>query len=297
MMTTAQQTLTTTAKLQAKARDYWSLIKSLQTSLLLITGLAGYMSARCPVTTFPKTLIFTGTLFLAISGSTILNMVYDRDIDAKMKRSCNRPIPSGRLSIHEALFLGITISALGIGGAFALDPLYGMVVFAGLFIDVIIYTMWLKRRTPWSIVWGGISGGMPIFAGRVLGTGEIEIIGILLASAVLLWIPTHIMTFGIKYADDYKKADVPTFANAYGERITRTIISVSTGAAVLAMTVAVWLIEINYHCFYTAIGLGIILIILTIASLIYPSSKLNSGLFKFASLYMLGTMALILLGV
>ena len=287
----------TALKVKTKARDYWRLTKSLQTGLLLITGVAGYMSARCPVTTFPKMLIFTGTLFLAISGSTMLNMVYDRDIDAKMKRSCNRPIPSGRLSVREALIFGIAISALGIGGAFALDPLYGMVVFVGLFIDVVMYTMWLKRRTPWSIVWGGISGGMPILAGRVLGAGEIELIGILLASAVLLWIPTHIMTFGIKHAADYKKAGVPTFSNAYGEHITRTIISISTGAAVLLMTVAVWLIEIQSHCFYAAIGLGAILIILTITSLIYPSSKLNYGLFKFASLYMLGTMGLIFLGV
>lgn len=287
----------TTLTITAKARDYWQLIKSLQTGLLLITGLAGYMSARCPVTTLPKMLIFTGTLFLAISGSTILNMVYDHDIDAKMKRSCNRPIPAGRLSVHEALFFGIVISALGIGGAFALDPLYGMVVFAGLFIDVVIYTIWLKRRTPWSIIWGGISGGMPILAGRVLGLGEIDTIGILLALAVLLWIPTHIMTFGIKYAADYKKAGVPNFANTYGERITRTIISISTGASVIVMTSAILLIEVHTTSLHAAISLGVMLVTLTIASLLFPSSKINFSLFKFASLYMLGTMALILLGV
>ncbi len=119
---------------------------------------------------------FTGlilSLFLAISGSTILNMWYDHDIDTVMNRTHNRPLAAGTVGLREALRLGLVLSLLGVGLAIAMDPLYGLVVFAGLFFDVVVYTIWLKRKTCWSIVWGGISGGMPILAGRVLAIGRL----------------------------------------------------------------------------------------------------------------------------
>ena len=79
-------------------------------------------------------------------------------------------------------------------------------MFAGLFFDVVVYTIWLKRRSAWSIVWGGVSGGMPVLAGRALGLGRIDEVGILLALAVLFWVPTHILTFNLRYYDDYQQA-------------------------------------------------------------------------------------------
>ena len=118
---------------------YWPLIKSLQTGLLLVTGLAGYMSARCPVFNIWTILGVAGSLFLAISGSTVLNMWYDRDIDAKMDRTCMRPLPSGTITPQEALRFGLIISVLGIAWALAIDLLFGAIVFAGLFFDVVIY--------------------------------------------------------------------------------------------------------------------------------------------------------------
>jgi hypothetical protein len=92
-------------------------------------------------------------------------------------------------------------------------------------LDVLVYTIWLKRRTPYSILFGGISGGMPILAGRVLATGQLDAIGVLLAAAILLWIPTHIMTFHIKYQQDYASAGVPTFPSVHGISVTRTLIA------------------------------------------------------------------------
>ena len=124
--------------LKSKLRLYWSLIKSLQTALLLTTGLAGYMSARCPIFSIWTILGVAGSLFLAISGSTVLNMWYDRDIDAKMSRTRTRPLPAGKIPPQEALIFGLTISILGVGWAFAMDPLFGAIVFAGLFFDLIV---------------------------------------------------------------------------------------------------------------------------------------------------------------
>ncbi|MGB7095024.1 MAG: UbiA family prenyltransferase, partial [Anaerolineales bacterium] len=151
--------------------NYWPLLKSLQTALLLATGLAGFMSARCPIFGWQILLGVTGSLFFAISGSTVLNMWYDRDIDARMQRTCQRPLPAGKISPRAGLTFGLILSVIGVAWAFSLSTLYGTIVFAGLFFDVVIYTIWLKRRTAWSIVWGGIAGAMPVLAGRALATG------------------------------------------------------------------------------------------------------------------------------
>ena len=114
-------------------------------------------------------------------------------------------------------------------------PLYGAIVFAGLFFDVVVYTIWLKRRTPYSIIIGGLAGGMPVLAGRALAVGQIDTVGVMLALGVLFWIPTHIMTFSMRHFDDYQTAGVPTFPAAYGFYATRVIIAVSSLAAALIM--------------------------------------------------------------
>lgn len=274
-------------------KKYLPLIKSLQTGLLLITGLAGYMSVKCPYTHWTVLLSLTGSLFLAISGSTVLNMWFDRDIDARMDRTKKRPLPSGLIQPKEALKLGLILSILGVGWALMLDPLYGLVVFAGLFFDVLIYTIWLKRRTAWSIIWGGISGGMPVLAGRVLGAGEIEWVGIALAASILFWIPTHIMTFNIRYIEDYNKAGVPTFASVYGNAATQKIIAASSVLAAIFMSISAYGVGITVGYFRIMAVLSAGLLILAIISAINPSEKLNFSLFKYASVYMLGSMVLI----
>lgn len=282
-------------QLISKLRHYWPLVKSLQTGLLLLTGLAGYMSARCPFTSWQMLLALTGSLFLAISGSTVLNMWYDRDIDARMQRTQKRPVPSGQVSPEEALRLGLILAVAGTGWAVAIDPLYGLVVFAGLFFDVVVYTIWLKRRTPWAIVWGGISGGMPVLAGRALGTGQIEWIGLALALAVLFWIPTHILTFNIRYRDDYDRAGVPTIPALYGEPATRALIALSSVIAAVMMGIAAYGIGLTIGYLRLMVVLSGGLFLLAGSSLLRPSERVNFGLFKYASLYMLGAMLLLML--
>jgi protoheme IX farnesyltransferase len=281
--------------LLTRARLYWPMIKSLQTGLLLSTGLAGYMSSRCPFTHWTTLVGLAASLLLAISGSTVLNMWYDRDIDARMDRTHNRPLASGRVSPNEALRLGLILSILGVGWAMFLSPLYSLVVFAGLFFDVVVYTMWLKRRTCWSIVWGGISGGMPILAGRVLGTGGFDWIGILLCLSVLFWIPTHIMTFSMKYHRDYQAAGIPTFPSTYGFAMTRLIIALSSLLAAAAIGLASFGIGMTWGYLRILIVLSIGLLALALTTMLRPSEKVNFGLFKYASLYMLSSMLLIMI--
>ncbi len=235
----------------------------------------------------------TGSLFLAISGSTVLNMWYDRDIDANMPRASKRPLPTGKISPREALIFGLAISVLGVGWAFTMDALFGLVVFAGLFFDVIVYTVWLKRRTAWSIVWGGISGGMPILAGRVLGVGQFDWIGVALSLAILFWIPTHILTFSMRYHKDYQAAGVPTFPSTYGFQTTRVIIAVSSVIAAVFMGVAAYGVGLTWGYLRLMGVLSGGLLLLAISSTVRPSERTNFGLFKYASLYMLSSMLLL----
>lgn len=285
-----------TASLADKLRGYWALIKSRQTLLLLATGVAGYLSARPHSASPAEATWMLLSLFAAVSGTTALNMVLDRDIDARMQRTATRPLPGGLLSPTEAALFGGALMALGLGVAFWLGAAFGIVIAAGVIFDLLVYTVWLKRRSPWSIIFGGVSGGMPILAGRALGIGRVDGLGLLLALSVLTWIPAHIMTLAIKYADDYRRAGVPTWPNVYGFDSARRFIAAANALRIVALIGAGWLLRI---CPYS-LGLlgfsGLVMLGLSLWSIWRPSTKLNYGLFKFASLHMLGSMVLLTLG-
>jgi protoheme IX farnesyltransferase len=282
-------------RVTAKLQLYWPLVKSLQTGLLVFTGLAGYMSARCPIFHLPTMAGLFISLVASISGSTILNMWWDRDIDARMSRTCRRPLASGKINPREALWVGLALAGSGVTLALAMNPLYGLIIFAGLFFDVVVYTMWLKRRTCWSIVWGGISGGMPILAGRALGLGSIDEIGILLSMGILFWIPTHILSFSMRYYDDYQAAGIPTFPSTYGFAFTRGTIALSSILAALAMGLAAWGIGMTWG-FMRLLGvLSFGLFMLAVIGTIRPSERTSFGLFKYASVYMLAAMILVMI--
>jgi protoheme IX farnesyltransferase len=235
------------------------------------------------------------SLFLAISGSTIMNMWYDHDIDAKMKRTHKRPAASGQLSRREVFWVGMVISVLGVGWAMAMAPLYGLVVFAGWFFDVAVYTLWLKRVTCWSIVWGGISGAMPILSGRALAVNEIDLTGILLALAILFWIPTHTLTFSLKFREDYRNAGVPTFPSTYGDSFTRATIAISSVLAALAIGWASVLIGLSAGYLRLMAVLTAGLLLLAFATFRVQSERANFSLFRYASVYMLSSMIILAL--
>jgi len=276
-------------------RTYGTLIKSLQTGLLVLTGIAGLASAQGLQAGLGLWAGLTVSLIFTIGGSTVLNMVYDRDIDRLMQRTCSRPLPQGMLSVREAVLLGSLLTSAGVLLAFRLSPLYGALIAAGAFFDLVVYTLWLKRRSPWSIVWGGIAGAMPIVAGRALGVGVIDAASVALGLSVLLWIPTHILTFNLRYEDDYRRAGIPTIPQVFGRRAARRLISASSLLAAVAMIAAAVLLGLGpgYLRLLTVLGLG--LIALAVRGALHPSDRLNFALFKYASAFMLGGMLVIVL--
>jgi len=279
-----------------KLQAYWILLKDLQTGLLLVTAIAGYVTACCINLQGDSILSLLGTLFLTVGGSTVFNMAFDRDIDAKMRRTANRPIPAGRVTPKEAWILGSLMIAGGLLWSIMMSPLYAAVVASGVFLDVVVYTIWLKRRTPFGIILGGLSGGMPALAGRALALGQMDMLGFLLALGILLWIPTHIMTFSIKYQADYANAGVPTFPSRYGVPCTRWIIAASTLMGVGVMSTFGWLMHLSFPSLQILYGLGLSLMILVSLSMLKPSKKLNFVLYKGASIYMLFSMLIFIAG-
>jgi len=279
-----------------KLRSYWALIKSRQTLLLLATGVAGYLSARPHAASLQEAGLMLLSLFAAISGTTALNMLFDRDIDARMARTADRPLPNGALSPREVALFGGTLVAAGLGTALWMSQIFGIVIAGGVLFDLVIYTLWLKRRSPWSIVFGGISGGMPILAGRALGTGRVDGLGLLLSASVLTWIPAHIMSLAMRYADDYREAGVPTWPTVHGFDSARRFIAAANGLRIVALIGAGSLLQI---CAYALALLGLsgtVMLGLSLWSVWRPSAGLNGLLFTFASIHMLGSMVLITLG-
>lgn len=295
-MSTGMTAFAPAARGSARRATYWSLIKDLQTGLLLLTAATAYGTGCCRNLSAPGIGALLGSLFLAVSGSTVLNMVLDRDIDAAMTRTAARPLPSGRITAPEAVILGAALAAGGVAWAFRLDVLYGAVVLAGLLLDVMVYTAWLKRRTPFAVVIGGLAGAMPALAGRTLAVGQIDAVGLLLAAVIVCWIPTHIMTLQMRCRDDYARAGVPTFPAAFGVAVTRGVI--------LTSTLLTWLLMLGAG---VALGLpaarlrglgaaGALLAALAAAGALCERSRLNFALYKGASLYMLASELLLLVG-
>jgi protoheme IX farnesyltransferase len=280
----------------ALLRDLFALTKFRQTLLLLITGLCAYALTLPGAIRWGELVLATLALLASIAGCTALNMVVDRDIDAAMRRTTRRPLAAGRLSPSAAVAFGFTLSIVGLLIAWTLQPLFGLVVTAGFTLDLGVYTLRLKRRTPTSILFGGLSGGMPALAGRSLALGHIDLVGILLALAVLLWIPAHILSLSTRHADDYARAGVPVWPNVYGLRATYRLVAAATIANVAVLQLAGFVLSLSAAVLAALGAFGAVLVVFSLIAWARPSDANTWRLFKFASAYMLLSFALLTLG-
>ncbi len=290
------QVLTRPSSVRARLKDYWALTKFLQTALLVVTGVSAYaLTAGLPLDP-RETLGAAAALYLSVSGCTVLNMLLDKDIDARMERTANRPLPAGRVGDGEALGLGIGLSVVGLLLAFGVDFLFGLLVALGFFFDLLIYTAWLKRRSPLSIVLGGVAGGMPVLAGRTLALGRVDVVGLLLAGSILLWIPSHILTLAIRYADDYRRAGVPVWPNVYGVRPARLFIAGANLLNTLVLMGCTFLLHVHPTARWLLLALGLGMFGFSGVELVRPTARRNWLLFKLASVYMLLSSLLLTVG-
>jgi protoheme IX farnesyltransferase len=192
---------------------------------------------------------------LASAGSSALNHYYDRDIDPKMNRTSQRPIPSGRITASKVLIYGLVVSCISvIYGYFALNPVTAFFIALGIFSYVIIYTAWLKRLNPSNIVIGGIAGSAAAWAGWSAATGSMDLLGFLIGFLVFVWTPSHFWCLAMKIKDEYAQANVPMLPVVIGMQRTSKYILANT------------LILLPYSLMLSAFGMGIIYFIIAAAS-------------------------------
>ncbi|CAM3074444.1 protoheme IX farnesyltransferase [Paracoccus aminovorans] len=218
--------------------DYVALLKPRVMSLVVFTAFVGLWIAPQPVNPFVG---FCAVLFIALGGgaSGALNMWYDADIDAVMKRTSGRPVPAGRVAPGEALGLGIALSGLSVMmlGLAANWFAAGFLAFT-IFFYAVVYTIWLKRSTPQNIVIGGAAGAFPPMIGWACATGGIGIESLLMFALIFFWTPPHFWALALFMKDDYSKAGVPMLTVTHGRKVTRRHIFLYT--LVLA-PFAIWL--------------------------------------------------------
>lgn len=222
-------------------RDFIALTKPRVMSLVIFTGLCGLLAA--PERIAPV-LAFTAILCIAIGagGAAALNQWWEADIDAGMRRTSARPLPAGRMSRIEARDFGVALSA---GSVLLMGVAIGWLAAAILAISIVyyavIYTIWLKPRTPQNIVIGGGAGAFPPLIGWVAATGEITLMPIVLFAIIFFWTPPHFWALALFVKSDYAKVGIPMMPVVAGERSTRRQILIYT-VLLVPLSLLPWMI-------------------------------------------------------
>jgi protoheme IX farnesyltransferase len=205
----------------ASASDYLALLKPRVMSLVVFTGLVGYIAAPGQG---DFVLGFAAILSIAVAAgaSGALNMWFDSDIDAVMSRTRMRPIPAGRVPREEALMLGLTLSVLSVVTMqLAANTLAAALLAFTIFFYAVVYTMWLKRSTPQNIVIGGLAGALPPAIAWAAKAGSLSIDPLLMVAIIFFWTPPHFWALSLLQKDDYAAARVPMLPVTHGAKATR----------------------------------------------------------------------------
>ena len=229
-------TNTPVAEHEAQLGDYFALLKPRVMQLVVFTALVGMLAA--PVSVHPV-VGFASILFIAIGAgaSGALNMWWDADIDAVMRRTVNRPIPAGKVLPREALSLGVALSGLSVMMlALSANLLAaGMLAFT-IFFYAVVYSMWLKRATPQNIVIGGAAGAFPPVIGWIVATGSFSVEAWLMFALIFMWTPPHFWALALFMRSDYDDAKVPMLPVTHGRPAPRRqILAYTVLLAVLAV--------------------------------------------------------------
>ena len=208
--------------------DYVALLKPRVMSLVVFTALVGLLVAPVPV---HPVVALASILFIALGAgaSGALNMWWDADIDAVMRRTAKRPVPAGLVAGGEALGLGLALSGIAVVMLWLASNLLaaGLLAFT-IFFYAVVYSMWLKRLTPQNIVIGGAAGAFPPMIGWAVATGGVSIESALMFALIFMWTPPHFWALALFMKDDYSKAGVPMLTVTHGRKSTRAHVLVYT---------------------------------------------------------------------
>jgi protoheme IX farnesyltransferase len=261
---------TIAARRPATAADYVNLMKPRIMMLVVFTGVAGLVAALSltPVSIHPLMAVFAVLAIALGSGAAgAINMWYDADIDAAMTRTASRPIPSGAVPRDEALALGVIVSGVSVLLMWLASNWVAAALLAfSIFYYGVVYTIWLKRRTPQNIVIGGGAGAFPPVIGWAAVTGAAPLDAWILFAIIFFWTPPHFWALALLAHKDYARANVPMLPVTHGATETRrqvfiyTLVLVAVSLTPLMTGLGGWLYA------FAAAGLG--------AAFLYSSARL-----------------------
>ncbi|MCI4373128.1 MAG: heme o synthase [Thermoplasmata archaeon] len=195
---------------RSSAGDWWTLAKPGITALICLVAVGGFVLARPDSVDLVRLGLVVGFGALASAGSGMLNHYLERDRDKAMRRTASRPLASGRIHPPTTAAVGLTLVALGVGGAsVTLNLLTGVSILLGALTYVVVYTAWLKPRSSWNIVIGGFAGSAPALAGGAAALGYWTPGVLAFALLVFLWTPPHFWSLALLLKDDYARAGLP----------------------------------------------------------------------------------------
>jgi protoheme IX farnesyltransferase len=267
---------------------YVEVTKPASVLLLVFTGLAALTVAAGGTGLPPGLLVrIVPALALGCAGANTLTCYIDRDMDLVMERTKRRPIPSGR--IHppaRALYWGLFLTAVSLTLAWTINPLVFVLGLLGFADNVLVYSLLLKRRSALNIILGGFSGGIPVLSAWAAVRGDIDVVALLMAAVVVLWIPNHIWNLAIYHAEDYRKVHVPMLPAVVSlQRTTRC--TMATVVLMYILSLALYLVGgFGPVYLFTALVFGLFVTISNVALALHPSREKSWLLFKVSSPYL-----------
>jgi protoheme IX farnesyltransferase len=272
-----------------RLKNYYELTKPKIWYLLVFTAFASALTASfvSHIVVYPITwVLIIGAIATGSAAADTLTGYNDRDIDGIMERTKQRPIPSGRISPHNALVFGLILAAISLVLAWLINIWVFALMGFGLFDNIIVYSKWLKRTSRTNIILGGFSGGIPALIGYVAVTTQNIEIGLIMAGLVFLWIPPHIWSLALHAMKDYRKAGVPMLPVVSGEKKSVRIIAGTTLIMVLFSILPFFFNHFGQIYLVTASISGAIILALSIWLLLKPSERVSWIVFKFSSPYL-----------
>jgi heme o synthase len=276
-------------------RDYVQLLKPRVMSLVVFTGLAGLIAA--PAHLHPV-LGFVAVLCIAVAagGAGAINMWYERDVDALMTRTRGRPLPAGRVEPQEALALGVALTGFAVATmGLALNWVAAGLLALTTFTYVVVYTVWLKRRTPQNIVIGGAAGAFPPMIGWAAATGDVSLASVSLFLIIFFWTPPHFWALALLKNEDYRRAGIPMMPVVAGAASTKRQMLAYT-LLLLPLGLAPWFLGaagVAYAIGATLLGLGFVGHALWV--LRSDAAKPAARMFAFSLFYLAALFALLML--
>jgi len=272
-----------------RVKNYYELTKPKIWYLLVFTAFGSALTAsllfNIPITPLTWMLLLGGVAAGSAAADTITGY-NDRDIDAIMERTKDRPIPSGRISPRNALIFGLILTAIALIFSWLINLWVFLLMLFGLFDNIIVYSKWLKRRNQANIILGGFSGGVPALIGYVTVTTQNLEIGLVMAGLVFFWIPTHIWSLALHVRKDYQKAKIPMLPVVCEEKKAVRVIAATTLIMVLFSILPFFFNQFGQIYLITATLFGAIMMGLSLWLLLKPTEKASWTVFKFSSPYL-----------